>query len=218
MTFLTILLLALFTTNSTSKSELTILDELKQENKVDDEEYNFFKKQLNFKNSIGFTQRQDSLNDWSLDIVYTEEIYFHKKDSFLIKEYYFSQEKLASFRNEGKIYRPERYYENGALKSKYFFYDKEGKEHLQSILNHMSDKKVIDDIDPIVKVEVVHAGCGFSAKSVEMAEGKTKRKYRKAKKPNYYMIETFKGPNNNKVTFQRPVKTKFKTIVEGHSF
>ncbi len=199
-------------------SEHSILESLKKEAKISAKEYEMFKLQIDFKNIIGTNQRLDSLSKWNLDMVYTEEFYFFKKDSFLVKEYYFSSEKLKRQKGEKELYKPEKYYENGVLKSKYFFEGKRGKEYLQSILKQMKGRKTIDKISPIAKVEVVHAGCGMTWKLTKRVREEENKKYRKPKTPNYFLIETLTKGNNKKVSFQRPVKTKFKVIVEGHSF
>lgn len=198
--------------------ETDLLDFLLREAQISSREYNIFKGQIAFKKIIGTNKRLDSLTTWNLDIAYTEEFYYQQEDSFLVKEYYFSSKEFEQLKKENKLYWPHRYYENGVLKSKYFFLDKEGKEHLQSILDHMNKRKQLDEIIPLAKIEVVHAGCGMTWKYMESANEKAKKQYSKARTPDYFATETLYMNSKKKISFQRPVKAKFKVIVEGHSF
>jgi hypothetical protein len=198
--------------------EQELLDSLKAEKKISKSEYEIFKRQLEFKSSIGTKQRLDSLKVWNKDIVYVEEQFFHKKDSFIVKEYYFSQSIFDSLSNENKIYTPDKYYENGKLIERYFFMDTNAREHLKSIINHMKRRNLIDNIQPLAKVVVVHAGCGMSAKYMKNAKEEADKSYRKARTPEYYLIETLFEKDKKISSFKRPIKSKFEVIVEGYSF
>jgi hypothetical protein len=50
------------------------------------------------------------------------------------------------------------------------------------------------------------------------AKEKAEKEYKKAKVPNYYLIESLTENGYKKISFQRPIKQTFKVIVEGHSF
>jgi hypothetical protein len=219
MKSISIILLVILTSVSNSDiNEIELLDSLRNEEEITEKEYEIFKNQVDYKIRIGTNIRRDSLDHWNLDVVYTEETYFHKKDSFLVREYYFNLSRLDSFKREKKIYKPDRYYENGVLTKRYFFKDAKGKEHLESILDHMKNRKVVTSIDPLAKIEVIHAGCGMSWKSMKYTNEKAENDYKKAKMPNYFLIESLIENGVRKVSFQRPLKQKFKVIVEGHPF
>jgi hypothetical protein len=217
VTGLTTVALLLFITTNTVH-ETALLHALYQDGKISAREHTIFKQQLDFKTAIGTDKRLDSLTAWNLDVVYIEAVNFYKKDSILIKEYYFSSKKLDAITQAEDVYQPEKYYENGRPVSRYFFKDEAGKEHLQSILKHMQRKKKIDFITPIEKIEVLHAGCGITWLIMQEEEQKAKKKYRKAMTPEYYLTEILIQNGVKTVSFQRPVKSRVKPIVEGHSF
>lgn len=200
------------------EDEAILLTSLKQAGQITAKEYKIFKRQIDFKATIGTLQRLDSLENWNLDIVYTEETYYPQKDSFLVKEYYFSQKKWDTITVADETYSPDRYYENGILKERYFFSDPESREHLHSIISHMKERKPIDEIIPLARIEVLHAGCGMAWKTMEVEEAKAERKYKKARTPGFYLIETLEASGNKKISFQRPVRSVYSVIVEGHSF
>jgi hypothetical protein len=218
-----------------SKERLNIL---LTEKKITKEQFDIFSKQLEFRSKIDLQTRLDSMDIWGLDILYTEEFYYPKKDSFFVKEYYFSSTKEKEVeKNEsirGKIsYQPEKYYENGVehfanftkycekgveyfRERKYFIEHEKGKEQLASIREHMQDRKLIDKIDPLIKKDFETAGC--SVYSQWTKKKKKEKEYTKPQKPDYYLIETFLEKREFKVSFQIPIKTKHRVIVEYHSF
>ncbi|MGB1040884.1 MAG: hypothetical protein ACPGVD_08430 [Flavobacteriales bacterium] len=215
-----ILIIALIVSSSISllNKEQNQLISLLLENKISHKEFKKFDAEIKFKSEVGTYERLDSLESWELDIVYTEEFYFPRKDSFLVREYYFSSERFDSIKNNKTVYKAEKYFENGKESKRFFFEDDFSREHLQSIIKHMNNRKVIDTIFPLAKTEIEHAGCGMSRRTVENVRETMNFHYRKAKKPKYYLIETFNYKGNISYSFQRPIKTKFKVIVEGHSF
>ncbi len=212
------LLSALLAFLSASNNDAKLLNDLNQEAKITAKEYQIFQKQIAFKSGIGFNQRLDSLAGWNLDIVYTEETYFYGRDSFLIREFYFSSKKAIKYAGKDQFYYPDRYYENGVLQKHHFIEDEQGREHLRSIQSYMNTRKTIDKIQPLARIEVEHAGCGMTWKYMAYERKAAEKKYRKARTPNYYLTETLLEPGQRKVSFQRPVKAKFKVIVEGHSW
>jgi len=186
-------------------------------------QYERFRANIQNREETGLQTRIDSMGDWGLDILYIVEEYDISGKSYLIKEYYFSsahEDSIQTLKRKEKwrVYRPERYYENGQRVSKYFFRHDKAKEQLASIRNHMADRKPVDTIHAMVKKEVIHAGCGMSGRAVQYERDKFEKKYRKRKTPNYYLIETLLDSTEMKVSFQTPVEQKFEVIVEGHSF
>lgn len=200
------------------ETDFNLLTKLRQSNKITSSEYAIFYKQLDFRTHVMFSQRRDSLARLGLDIVYTEEAYFPHKDSFVLKEYYFSSQKCKMIDSQKVVFPPDMYFENGQSRKRYFFDGQNGRDQLNAIRQYMLSKQLVDNIDPLVKIEIVHAGCGMAWKTMEDAEKKARRAHRKKRKPDYYLIETFLEKDQYKVSFQRPVKTNYKVIVEGHSF
>lgn len=202
---------------------------LQADKKITGEQFDLFSKQLDYRTRINLQSRIDSMESWNLDLLYIEEYYFPKTDSFLVKEYYFStaSEKeggKSEYERSSKNYGPEKHYENGkrAPAYTYFFRHENGKENLASIRKHIKTKNTIDRISPVVKKEIVTVGCGtfpkIDAKYIANEKKHTEKKYNKPRTPDYYLIETFIEKNEFIVSFQIPVKTNYQVIVEAHPF
>ncbi|MES2558176.1 MAG: hypothetical protein V4590_00435 [Bacteroidota bacterium] len=195
---------------------------LQADEKITVEQFVLFSKQLDYRTQINLKSRLDSMESWNLDILYIEEYYFPKTDSFLVKEYYFSSIREKEAEKTTKNYCPENYYENGKSESKYFFYHEDSKEHLTSIRKHIKTRNLIDQISPVVKKEVFTSGCGtfarISAKHIEKDRRVMEKKYHKPLMPDYYLIETFIEKKAFILSFQTPVKTKHQVIMEAHPF
>lgn len=201
------------------------LGSLHAEKKITGAQFAVFSKQLDYRAQINLQSRIDSIESWGLDILYIEEYYFPKKDSFLVKEYYFSSETekeggKTEYEKANKRYLPEKYFENGKRASTYtyFFHHEDGRENLASIRKHIKTKNLIDRISPLVKKEIVTSGCGMSGRFVAKDRKHIENKYSKPRTPDYYLIETFIEENESILSFQIPVKTKYQVIVEAHPF
>lgn len=200
-----------------------LLDGALEANEVSEAEYEIFAHQIAKRQDWGVNARIDSMGLWGLDILYLEEEYDISNQTFLIKEYYFSsiqEDSLSRLKpkEDWRIYRPDRYYENGTLTKRYFFRHYKAKEQLESIRLHMSNRKLVDNIHAIVKEAVIHAGCGFSGIAVQNKRDKVEKKYRKPRTPKHYLIESLLDSTEFKVSFQIPKKQKYEVIVEGYSF
>lgn len=222
---LTILIFLIYLFNGIGflTESLEKLSFLQTDKKITDEQFRIFSIQLDHRTRINLQSRLDSMKIWDLDILYLEEYYFPKQNDFLVKEFYFSSKSekeggKSEYDKYTKVYRPEKYYENAKIESKYFFDHEKSKENLASIRKHMKTRTLIDQISPLVKKEVIHAGCGMSGKQIEMERESVEKKYNKPQTPDYYLIETIMEKNDFTISFQIPIRTKYQVIVEGHSF
>lgn len=200
-------------------SQLKTLHEQKQ---ISDKEFAAFSMLLAERPNNGLQSRLDSMKEWGLDIVFVREQYQASSKEYLLEELYFSSLKEVEILKDSSARKkycfPERYYQNGKLSKRYYFYNSAACDHLGAIRSHMKNTEVLDTIEPIFTKELLGAGCNYDREYLVKERAKQKRKHRKEKKPNFIQVESFLDGDSVQISFQRPVKMKTKVVVEIHSF